>query len=133
MLRAMLCSAAVLALCVGGAFAQATKDTKDTNKDKNKGKHAHATITKVDAKNHTITVRMKNKEGKEETRTFKLTEDIQYLDSTGRVAAVDVFRSGDEVLVIEEEGRLKEVKKADNKSGNKSGTGGSTGKKPVSK
>ena len=37
MLRAMLCSAAALALCVGGAFAQATKDTKDTNK--NKGKH----------------------------------------------------------------------------------------------
>jgi hypothetical protein len=127
MLRAMLCSAAALALCVGGAFAQATKDTKDTNK--NKGKHAHATITKVDAKNHTITVRLKNKEGKEETRTFKLTEDIRYLDSTGRVAAVDVFRSGDEVLVIEEEGRLKEVKKADNKSG----TGSSTEKKPARK
>src|SRR5207248_5333007 len=110
-----LCSAAVLALCVGGAFAQATKDTKDT-KDKNKGKHAHATITKVDSKNGTITVRMQNKEGKEETRTFKLTEVIRYLDSTRRVAAVDVFRSGDEVLVIEEEGRLKEVKKSGNKS-----------------
>jgi hypothetical protein len=118
MLRAVLCSAAVLALCVGGAFAQATKDNKDT-KDKNKGKHARATITKVDAKNGTVTVRMRNKEGKEETRTFRLAEDIRYLDSTGKVVAIDVFRSGDEVLVVEEEGRLKEVKKADNKSGEK--------------
>ena len=48
-------------------------------------------------------------------------------------AAVDVFRSGDEVLVIEEEGRLKEVKKSDNKSGNKSGSGSSTEKKPARK
>ena len=111
MLRAMLCSAAVLALCVGGAFAQATKDTKDT---KNKGKHARATITKVDAKNGTVTVRMKNKEGKEETRTFKLAEDIRYLDSTGRVAAIAVgllnffFRmgvSGDRDRDREEEAR----------------------------
>jgi hypothetical protein len=129
MLRAMLCSAAVLALCVGGAFAQATKDTKDS-KNKNTGKHARATITKVDAKNGTVTVRMKNKEGKEETRTFKLAEDIRYLDSTGRVAAIDIFRSGDEVLVLEERGQLKEMKKP----GNKSGTGsGSTEKKPARK
>jgi hypothetical protein len=128
MLRAMLCSAAVLALCVGGAFAQATKDTKDTNKNKNTGKHAQATITKVDAKNGTVTVRMKNKEGKEETRTFKLAEDIRYLDSTGRVAAIDIFRSGDEVLVIEERGRLKEMKKPASKTG-----GGSTEKKPARK
>ncbi len=127
MLRALLCSTAVLALCVGGAFAQATKDTKDT-KDKNKGKHARATITKVDAKNGTVTVRMRNKEGKEETRTFKLAEDIRYLDSTGRVAAIDIFRSGDEVLVVEERGQLKEMKKPASKTG-----GGSTEKKPARK
>ncbi len=124
MLRALLCSTAVLALCVGGAFAQATKDTKD----KNKGKHARATITKVDAKNGTVTVRMRNKEGKEETRTFKLAEDIRYLDSTGRVAAIDIFRSGDEVLVVEERGQLKEMKKPASKTG-----GGSTEKKPARK
>jgi hypothetical protein len=124
MLRALLCSTAVLVLCVGGAFAQATKDTKD----KNKGKHARATITKVDAKNGTVTVRMKNKEGKEETKTFKLAEDIRYLDSTGKVVAIDVFRSGDEVLVVEEEGRLKEIKQPAKKTGS-----GSTEKKPGGK
>jgi len=131
MLRAMLCSAAVLALCVGGAFAQATKDKNDT-KNQNKGKQAHATITKVDAKNGTVTVRMKNKEGKEETRTFKLAEDIRYIDSTGRVAAIDIFRSGDDVLVVEERGQLKEMKKPASKTGGKSGSG-STEKKPASK
>jgi hypothetical protein len=131
MLRALLCSTAVLALCVGGALAQATKDNKD-NKNKNKGKQAQATITKVDAKNGTVTVRMKNKEGKEETRTFKLTEDIRYFDSTGRVAAIDIFRSGDEVLVVEERGQLKEMKKPAKNSGGKSGAG-STEKKPGGK
>jgi len=34
-------------------------------------------------------------------KTFKLTEDVRILDSTGKVVAIDVFRSGDEVLVID--------------------------------
>ena len=107
MLRTVLSSILVLALA-GFVYGQ---DTKDKTKDQaHKGQKA--TITKVDQKNHTVTVRMKDKQGKDVERTFKLTEDIRYLDSTGRVAAVDVFRSGDDVLVVEEEGRLKEIHKA---------------------
>jgi len=82
---------------------------QDSNKSKNGQK---ATITNVDAKNHTVTVKMKDKSGKEVDRTFSLTGDVRYMDSTGKVAAIDFFRSGDYVLVVEEEGQLKEIHKS---------------------
>ena len=73
--------------------------------------HAEATITKVDAKDGTVTVKMMDKEGKEVEKTFQLTEDVEYIDTTGRVATLDVFQSGDQVLFIESEGKIKELKK----------------------
>ncbi len=84
-------------------------------------KHAEATITKVDAKEGTVTVKMMDKEGKEVEKTFQLTEDVEYIDTTGRVASLDVFQSGDEVLFIESEGKIKELKKdtTHNKTGDK--------------
>jgi len=109
----------VLGLCVAAEKA----DTKSGDKKGNE-----ATITKVDQKNHTITVRMKDAQGKEVEKTFKLTEDVRYLDSTGKVAAIDVFQSGNQVLIVEEQGKLKEVhKKADTKGGD---TKKETDKKP---
>ena len=50
-------------------------------------------------------------------KTFKLAEDIRYMDSTGKVAAVDVFTSGDYVLIVEREGKIHEMKKHDRKGG----------------
>ena len=73
--------------------------------------HAEATITKVDAKEGTVTVKMMDKEGKEVEKTFQLMEDVEYIDTTGRVASLDVFQSGDQVLFIESEGKIKELKK----------------------
>ena len=83
--------------------------------------HAEATITKVDAKDGTITVKMMDKDGKEVEKTFQLTEDAEYIDTTGRVASLDVFQSGDQVLFIEREGKIKELKKdtKHNKTGDK--------------
>lgn len=118
MLRAFLCAAA-LALFTGGLVAADAKDKAA----KGKKKQAHATITKVDAKKGEVTVRMKNKEGKQVERTFKLTEEVRYLDSTGKVAAVDIFTSGDEVLILEEEGQLKQMKKAKKGAAKKPKTG----------
>ncbi len=116
MLRLVLCSTAVLAVMAVGLVADEAKKEADKNKDK---KRCDATITKIDAKKGEVTVRMKDKEGKEVEKKFKLEEDMVYLDSTGRVAAVDVFRNGDDVLVLEEEGRLKEMKKQEKKSDDK--------------
>ena len=70
------------------------------------------TITKVDARRGTVTVKMEDKNGMDVEKLFQLTEDVEYLDSTGRVATLDVFQCGDEVLIIEMEGKLKELKRA---------------------
>ena len=120
MLRPVLSAVCVLALCVVFATAADDKDNKDKNakdkatkKDKNSKNQRQAKITKVDAKKGTVTVQMKDKDGKETTRTFTLAEDAEYLDSTGRVARVDVFTSGDYVLIVEAEGKIKQMKKQD--------------------
>jgi uncharacterized protein YigE (DUF2233 family) len=86
------------------------KDGKIAELEKCK-EHSQATITKVDAKKGTVTVTMKDKEGKDTEKTFQLMEDAEYLDSTGRVATIDVFQSGDEVLILEADGKIKEMKK----------------------
>jgi hypothetical protein len=121
MLRAFLCSAAVLAFCAAGAWAD---DQKKDDKDKTKGEQHKATITKVDAKKGIITVKMKDKNGKDVEREFKLTEDIRYFDSTGKAAAIDIFQSGNDVLVIEREGKLVEVRKDRSKTPEKKPAGG---------
>lgn len=119
MLRTTLGLGAVLFLCAGVALTAEDKkaDTKakDTKNAKAE-KHAPATITKVDAKKGTVAVKMKDKEGKEVERTFKLTGDLRMLDSTGKFVVIDFFRSGDEVLVLEEKGELKEMRKPDAKA-----------------
>lgn len=108
MVRAALCSVAALAiLAVGLVRADNQKNT--ANKDQ-----TQATITKVDPQKGTITVRMKDKSGKEEERTFTLTGEAQLFDENGktvRMTDIDVFRSGDEVLIVEREGKLQEVHK----------------------
>ena len=70
------------------------------------------TITKVDPREGTVTVKMADKKGKEVEKHFRLTDDIEYFDSTGRVITVDVFQSGDEVLIIEMEGKIKKLGRA---------------------
>ena len=109
MLRMVLCSIMLFALT---GFLGAA----DTNAKAKASKGQKAKITKVDTKNQTVTVKMKDKNGNEVEKTFKLTEDIRYLDSTGKVVAIDVFQAGDKVLVVEEEGQLKAMHKRDRKN-----------------
>ena len=78
-------------------------------------KEAEAKITKVDGKAGTITVKMTDENGKEVEKTFRLVEESEYLDSTGRVAVLDVFQSGDDVLFVEADGRIKSMKKSNHK------------------
>lgn len=114
MLRALLCSVAILALLVSGPATGGDKKNRDTTvgKGAQTGKKGEkATITKVDRKKGTISVKMKNKQGKEVQKTFRLTEDVRMLDSTGRAAVIEVFQSGDDVLIVEAEGKLKQLQK----------------------
>jgi uncharacterized protein (TIGR03067 family) len=106
MLRHLFALAVILGLCAASLTIADDKNAK--------GNEQKATITRVDAKAGTITVRMKDKDGKEAEKTFKLTEDIRYIDSTGKVVAIDVFQAGNDVLVFEAEGKLKELHKGMN-------------------
>jgi uncharacterized protein YigE (DUF2233 family) len=108
MLRLSVGSVAILALLVGGLLAADNKANPAKTEHNAKGEKAK--IVNVNPKANTVTLEMKNKEGKEVKRTFHLTEDVRMIDeSTGRAAALDVFRSGDEVLVMEAQGKLKEL------------------------
>jgi hypothetical protein len=80
-----------------------------------------ATITKVDTAKGEITLTLKAGIGKTTQKVFVLIEEAEYIDNTGEVDAVDVFKSGDEVLLIESNGQLSELKQAsnDNQSSNK--------------
>jgi putative membrane protein len=112
MIRMFLSAALILGLAglIGAQNPDPNAKQKTDAKEK-ADKGQKATITKVDAKNGTITVQMKDKNGKETEKIFKLTGDIRYFDSTGKVVAIDLFRSGDDVLVVEAEGNLKEMHK----------------------
>jgi hypothetical protein len=89
------------------------KDGKVTEIKEN----GEATITKIDPEAGTVTLKTKDKSGMDTEKTFMLVEDTEYIDSTGRVAALDLFRSGDQVLVIEGEGKVSSLKKSGHHNG----------------
>jgi hypothetical protein len=110
MLRAMVCSLVMVGMCLVLASADDKTDKNKTGKDKNQ---KEAKITKVDPKKGTVTVQMKDDNGKETQKTFRLAEDVEYMDSTGKVASIDFFTSGDSVLIVEREGKISKMKKQD--------------------
>ncbi len=87
--------------------------TEKNDKITSLAERATATISNMDSKAGTVTVKMLDDHGKNVEKTFRLVEDSEYLDSAGDVATCDVFRSGDEVLLIESEGQVQAMKKAD--------------------
>jgi len=96
----------VLLLLVGNLRAE--QDKKQPQKDF--PQYTRVTITKIDAKKGEITVKYTDDKGKEEHKTFKLTRDVKIFDETGRIAAIDVFESGDAALILAAQGQLKELR-----------------------
>jgi hypothetical protein len=70
------------------------------------------TITNVDARAETITVKMTGDDGRDVGRVFQFIEGVEYVDSTRRFACLDVLRCDHDVLVIEMEGQIMELKRA---------------------
>jgi hypothetical protein len=105
MLRVSLCLV-VTAFLLGSSLAADQKDTKN-----NKDRALKATITHVDSKAGTITVKMTDEKGKDVERTFKLREDVRLLDDKGKVVAINAFQVGNDVVVIERDGLLREIHK----------------------
>lgn len=108
MVRSIMCSVVMLGLCVG--FVSAVSQEKTDKKTDKKAKEAK--ITKLDAKKGTVSVKMKgkDKDAPEVEKTFKLAEEIEYMDSKGNVATALIFTSGDMVFIIEEEGTVTKMK-----------------------
>ena len=125
-MRSVMSAAAVLMFIVGPALADDQRGSgkkSDPSEKVTRTSHVEkAKIVNVDPKKGTITLQIKGKDGKALTQTFKLTEDIEYADSTGRVALIDLFRSGDEVLVVEEKGHLRQMTQMPKKKGTGSDT-----------
>lgn len=90
-------------LCTTGLRAE-------DDKDKKTDKQVRARIVKVDRDKGTVTLKLKMGD-KEVEKTFKLAESIRYLDSTGKVAAVDIFKADDYVLVVEAEGKISRMRR----------------------
>lgn len=70
-----------------------------------------ATIARIDAAKGEITLKYTDSQGKPQEKVFRLTRDARILDETGRVIKLDLFQSGDEALVIESAGTLRELRR----------------------
>ncbi|HZZ70834.1 MAG TPA: hypothetical protein VFE24_01180 [Pirellulales bacterium] len=90
--------------------------TKNADKVTELKRESEGTITKVDKKAGTVTVKMLDDHGKSVEKTFHLVENSEYVDSTGRAAVLDVFQSGDDVLFVEANGHIQSMKKSSKKA-----------------
>jgi Ca2+-binding EF-hand superfamily protein len=107
MLRPILAALPIAVLLAGNVVA----DDKE-KKDKEGPKPTTVTITKVDVKKGEITVKYNDDKGKEQQKTFQLTKDVKILDESGKVIGIDVFESGNDALIVETEGKLRELRRA---------------------
>jgi Ca2+-binding EF-hand superfamily protein len=105
MLRAMRCAVPVLAFLVVGLPAA---DDKPAVKDDG----VSGVVVKVDAKAHTVTLRLKDAQGKDVEKTFTLGDGVMITDETGKLSGLDTVQPGDAVVAVEKEGRLTELRRA---------------------
>jgi hypothetical protein len=107
MLRVFACSVALLALVL---LTQA-RAQEDKNPPGAKNEHVtKATIVKVDPAKQCVTVRMKDKTGKEVERTIELKGGVKAFNERGEATAVNVFREGSNLYVVEREERVFELR-----------------------
>lgn len=107
MSRWFFAAVSVVALLIGSLVSGDEKPKKVEGKQP-----IVATITKVDAANGDISVKYTDPKGQEVEKIFRLTKDVRLFDETGRVVAANAFESGHEVLILENEGRLRELRRA---------------------
>jgi len=103
---------AFVALLLLSGSALATDDKQKSDSDH--PKTGAMTVTKIDAEQGTFAVKYTDGMGKTQEKTFRLTKDVRLLDETGRAVNLAVFQSGDEVLLVESEGKLQEIRRTPN-------------------
>jgi len=101
-----------LTLCTLIALAHFTCGVRadDTDADNNKGRRGE--ISNVDSQAGTLTVKMRDRDGKEIEKTFKLARETRFLDADGKPTEVSVFHSGDQIVLLAQKGDLNELRQA---------------------
>ncbi len=70
-------------------------------------------ISKVDSGGAgTLTVKMRDKDGKEIEKTFKLIRETKLYGADGKATEFNVFRAGDQVVLLSRQGDLTELRQA---------------------
>jgi hypothetical protein len=75
-------------------------------------KPQRAEITKVDQGAQTLTVKLRDKDGKEMEKTFKLAGEAKCYKADGTAAELNVFRSGDQIVLLARKGEVSELRQA---------------------
>jgi Ca2+-binding EF-hand superfamily protein len=109
--RLFLTALAVVLLSVGSGHAD-----DNHKKAKATGQPTNVTITKVNADKGEITVSYTDEKGKSREKLFELAGDVKLLDETGRVVTIAVFESGSDALMIESEGKIRELRRMPKRS-----------------
>ncbi len=102
----------IATLCALIALALLTVGSRADDKADNKDKPQRGEFSKMDPGAGTLTVKMKDKDGKPIEKTFKLTKETKGYDVDGEERELDVFRSGDQILVLSRKGEVNELRKA---------------------
>lgn len=100
----ILFTAAALTTVTSGLWAQ--------DEGTNDNKPQRGEISKVDSGGGTLTVKLRDKDGKEVEKTFKLTREAKYYDANGKAAELNVFRSGDQIVLLARKGEVNELRQA---------------------
>jgi hypothetical protein len=69
-------------------------------------------MSKVDATGGTFTVKLRDKDGKEFEKIFKLTGEAKCYDVDGKAVEVNAFRAGDQIIVLTRKGEVNELRHA---------------------
>jgi len=101
----MFWSVPVLALFAAGLPAA---DEKPDRKDDG----LNGVVVKMDAKDHAVTIRLKDADGKEVEKTFAVGDGLQVTDESGKASSLDAVQPGDVVVAVERGGRLAELRRA---------------------
>ena len=81
MTRPFLTALTVMLVLVGSVCAADDK----AKQDKDGARSTNVTVTNIDARKGTITVKYTDDQGKPQEKTFHLSQDVRLLDETGRV------------------------------------------------
>src|SRR4051812_49222221 len=82
----------------------------DKNAEDNKPQRGQ--ISNMDSGAGTLTVKLRDKDGKEIEKTFKLTRETSFYGDDGRATELNVFRSGDQVVLLARKGEVRELHQA---------------------